>query len=70
MAISVPKSKTMVFSGGGAQHAIWKYRGQVLEQVDQYEYFGLFFSAQCGVQATFPSLRQKIFAAWAHLKRQ
>ena len=70
MAISVPKTKTMVFTDGEAQHASWHCNGQVLQQLDNFKYLGLLFNAQSGVQGTFPLLKQKMFAAWALLKRQ
>jgi hypothetical protein len=44
--------------------------GQQLEIVLAFEYLGLNFHAQHGLQATFGVLKQKIFACWALLKRQ
>ena len=70
MLISVPKTKTLVFSAGVQQYAPWRCQGHHLEQVETFRYLGLMFSAQDGLKATFPSLRQKMFAAWALLKRQ
>ena len=55
---------------GGAQRTFWHCNGQVLEQVDNFRYLGLHFNAQSSIQATFPMLKQKMFAAWALLKRQ
>ena len=57
MVISVPKTKTMVFAARVAQHASWQCNGQVLQQVDKLKYLGLLFSAEGGVQATFPLLK-------------
>ncbi len=70
MVNSVPEKKAMVFAAGPAQHASWQCNGQVLQQVDKLKYLGLLFSAEGVVQATFPLLKQKMFAACALLKRQ
>ena len=45
----------------------WYCKGQFLQQVQEFKYLGLMFSAQGGMQATFPSLQDD--GAWALLRR-
>ena len=70
MIISVPKTQTLVFSATVQHYALWHCQGHQLQQVDRFRYLGLLFSAQGGLEATFTPLKQKMFAAWALLKRQ
>jgi len=41
-----------------------------LEFVVQFKYLGILFSSLHGMAMTFPMLKNKVFAAWALLKRQ
>ncbi len=56
---SAPQTKTLMSSGGGAQHVPWQCDGQMLEQATGWAvHLGLLCDARCAVQSTFNSKRE------------
>ena len=70
MIICTVKTKVVVFAPQPVSPMPWFCKGQSLQQVQKFKYLGLLFSAQGGMQAIFPVLKQKMTAAWALLRRQ
>ena len=70
LVISVPKTKVLVFSLAPVTPFEWSCYGVQLDVVTEYKYLGVLFAAHCGLLNTFGLLGQKMWAAWALLKRQ
>ena len=70
MIVCTVKTKVVVFGPQSMPPIPWFCKGESLQQMQEFKYLGLMFSAQGGVQATFPILKQKMTAAWALLRRQ
>ena len=72
MAVSPEKTFVMVFGRESAALTplCWQYGGQARVRVQQGKYLGLMLHEQWGVCMTFHHLRQKMWGAWATLKRQ
>ena len=70
MIICTVKTKVVVFMPQPMPPVPWYCKGQSLQQVQEFKYLGLMFSAQGGMQTTFPGLKRKMTAAWALLRRQ
>ena len=63
MIICTVKTKVVVFMPQPMPPAPWLCKGQYLQQVQEFKYLGLMFSAHGGMQANFPILKQKMTAA-------
>ena len=70
MIICTVKTKIVVFMPQPMPPIPCFCKGQSLQLVQEFKYLGLMFSAQGGMQATFPILKHKMTAAWALLRRQ
>ena len=55
MIICTVKTKVVVFGPQSMPPIPWFCKGESLQQVQEFKYLGLMFSAQGGVQATSPS---------------
>jgi hypothetical protein len=60
----------MVFGSGGPQQFVWVCGGQPLQVVDSGKYLGVQLGSASGVGHTCSLQYQKMFAAWALLRRQ
>ena len=70
MELSKDKTKVMVFGEGTGSSFVWVCAGAPLEQVQEFKYLGLVFSAQRGLPAALAKLKQKAAGAWGLLREQ
>ena len=70
MVISAGKTKVLVFSHCFPGPHQWHCAGAPLEWVPQFRYLGTVFDSRYGIDSTYGSLHQKMWGAWAQLRRR